>query len=472
MQTFSIKQATIINMVGKYSNVVIQLIINAILARLLSPEDFGIVAILTVFTNFFTILSDMGIGTGIIQKKLSKDDYNSIYSFTFFLGIILSLAFILLGIPIAKIYENNLLFNLCFLLSFSVFFNTINLVPNALLLKSGEFLAVAFRTIIVNICVGIITVVLAFLGFKYYALILNSIFVALFTFILTRIKTKLNFTFKIDISSLKKIRDISTYQFAFSFINYFSRNSDNMLIGKFLGNSALAYYDKSYKLMLYPNNMLTGVISSSLHPILSRYQNDPEYIYSKYLKVLEMISVFGCFIAGFCYLSSKEIVNIMYGPNWNQSITSFQILSFSIFSQMFCSSTGAIFQSLGKTKLQFKAGVITSIMIVSTIIVSLYFNSINYTALFISIAYNICFFITFYFLIVFGFNKSFRIFLKDQSRILIVYIVFLLICMLLKMHVVIKNYYISFVFKFSISFICYAFLLFLSKRIKSKYKIN
>ena len=78
--TISIKKAALINAISKYSNVVFMLIANAILARILSPSDYGIVAMITVFVSFFNMLSDMGLGTGVIQnKELDMDDINNIF---------------------------------------------------------------------------------------------------------------------------------------------------------------------------------------------------------------------------------------------------------------------------------------------------------------------------------------------------------------------------------------------------------
>jgi len=103
----SIKKAVIINMVSKYSTVIIQLIINAILSRLLLPEEFGVVAVITVFINFFNILSDMGIGAAIIQnKELDDNDNQNIFSFTFYIGIALGIIFIFMSFIIAWIYED------------------------------------------------------------------------------------------------------------------------------------------------------------------------------------------------------------------------------------------------------------------------------------------------------------------------------------------------------------------------------
>lgn len=107
MEEINIKKATIINFFSKYSNIFIQLLLNSILARLLTPDDYGIVAIITVFISFFTVIADMGIGPAIIQHKdLSKKQISDIFIFTVFVGLLVSIGFILFSYPLAMFYDN------------------------------------------------------------------------------------------------------------------------------------------------------------------------------------------------------------------------------------------------------------------------------------------------------------------------------------------------------------------------------
>lgn len=109
-------------------------------------------------------------------------------------------------------------------------------------------------------------------------MVFDSILKSLFIFILCFRICKLKINKGYSYSSIKKIQNYSSFQFLFNFINYFTRNLDNILIGKFLGASTLGYYDKSYKLMLYPVQNLTNVITPVLHPVLSEYQNQKDII--------------------------------------------------------------------------------------------------------------------------------------------------------------------------------------------------
>ncbi|GEK88386.1 polysaccharide transporter, PST family [Alkalibacterium putridalgicola] len=405
-QTTSIKEATIINFLGKYTHVIIQIIYGAILSRILGPEDFGIVAVVTVFTSLFTLIANMGIGPAIIQNTdINDNDINSLFSVTIYIGLIMSLFFAFFSGPISIFYSNTVYIPIGILLSFSLFFNTLNIVPNAVLLKNHKFRTVNLRLVIVSISSAILTIALALVGFKYYALVLHSILVSLFTFIWNMVTVKPKFTRSDNRKSFDKIRDFSSYQFAFSIINYLSRNMDNLLIGRFLGNEALGFYDKSYRLMLYPVQNLTHVITPVLHPILSLHQDDKEYIFVRYIRVVKLLSLIAVFVTAYSFFSSEEIIILLYGNQWYESIGSFRILALSIWAQMVTSSTGAIFQSIGDTKLLFRTGSYSAVLIVSSIFLGVFIGDINTVAITVTIAYNLNFFMSFYMLVVKGFGK-------------------------------------------------------------------
>lgn len=408
----SIKKAAFINLIAKYSNILIGLLFSAIIARILSPKDYGIVAIVTVFITFFLLFTDMGIGSAIVQnKKLTKEDENSIFSFSFLLGGGLGLIFTLCSIPIVAFYSDSVYYTICPMLAVSLFFNTVNMVPNAKLLKDKKFVRVGVRTVVVTLVSYSITIVLALIGFKYYALVIQSILQALFTFLWNLYHSGLRIT-KIKKESLLKIRNFSVFQFAFDFMNYFSRNLDNLLIGRFMGQKKLGYYDKGYRMMLYPINNLTFVVSPVLHPILSDYQNDKKYIYEQYKKVVKLLSIIGVFITVVCFFSSREIILIMFGSQWEPSIECFRLLSISVWSQMVVTTAGAIFKSLGRTDLTFKSGLVHITIAVAMIVIGVCTGDIYKVSLLVSVSMLIRFFVEYFFLIKKGFGLPLFGFLK------------------------------------------------------------
>ena len=404
----SIGKASVINGAAKYSTVILNILFTVVLSRILSPEDYGIVAITAVFTVFFGLFADVGLGAGVIQnQKLNQQNINEIFSFNTLLAVVLAVLFCLVSGPIASFYAIPVLRPICCLLSIALFFNTMNSIPNAVLMKQQKFMLVGLRTIFVCLVTGIFTIILAFCGLKYYALVLQAIISAFLIFLWNMVSTHLRFTFRIHKESFAGIKSYSFWQFCDKFVNYFSRNTDHFLIGKFLGQVPLGYYDKSYKLMLYPIQNFTHVISPVLHPILAVHQDDRDYIYRKYLKLMKVLSLFGIYITVLCFFCSREAILIVFGKNWNESVSCFRILSLAIWAQMTTSSTGAIFQSIGETRKMFVATLLASVVMVIFTLAGLRFGTLEALSLAVALAFNISFILNYFVLMRYGFHKPF-----------------------------------------------------------------
>ncbi|MBR1592542.1 MAG: lipopolysaccharide biosynthesis protein [Ruminococcus sp.] len=414
----NLKKAALINAAGKYSQVIIQLGVSAILSRILTPDDYGIVAVVTVFSTFFATLSNMGFGTAIIQKKdLTDEDVNNIYSFTVYVSIVLTAMFSVLSFGIAWFYKDSIYIPIMLLLGISLFFNSMNMVPNGILNRDKKFKTIAIRTVAVYAGAAVVAVILALLHFRYYALIIQNILAAFLNFIWNYVSTKPKFRSKVDMASIKKVSNYSGYQFAFNFINYFAGNLDNLLTGKFFGSTDLGYYNKAYTLSLYPVNNLKSVVSPVLHPILSDYQNEKDVLYSKYIKVLKLMLLLGTYAEAVCYIAGGELITIIFGSQWERSIFCFKMLSLCIVFRMMNSSSGAILQSLGNTKLLFINGLVNTCISTAAILTGIFvFGDINHLSLCVAVAYVLHYVSTSLMVISLGFDYTQKRYFMDMYR--------------------------------------------------------
>lgn len=407
------KKGIFYSALGKYSNVVIQLIVNAILSRILTPEDYGVVAIVNVFLIFFQMLADFGIGPAIIQNKTLKEkDISSIFAFSIYLALFLGIGFMALGIPISNFYSNEVYKPISIILGFCVMFYALLIVPQSILLREKKFFNVNMVTIISNVASGIVSIILAFAGFSYYALIFGNIVKAMVMFIIFFIQSKMKWNFKVTIEPLKKIYSFSKNQFAFNFINYFSRNLDKMLIGRFMNESALAYYDKAYQVSLYPNQTLTNVITPVIQPIMSEYETDRKRIKDVYLRITLVLATLGIPLSVFFFFASQETILFLFGDQWLGSVLTFQILAVSIWIQMISSSTGAIFQSANRTDLLLLSGILSAALNIASIFVGIYLGNIEYVAAMIVFSFSINFLMNNYLLMYRLFESNYLEFFK------------------------------------------------------------
>lgn len=461
----SIKKAALINAVAKYSTVFLQLGFTAILSRILTPQEYGVVAVITVFVVFFQLFADSGFGVGIIQNKsLNDEDNKNIFSFTVYLGIILMILFMCASFPISFFYSNKAYIFLGFILSFSLMFSTWNMVPNALLLKNKRFVSVGIRTFLTALVAYTISLIIALAGGGVYALAIQSVACSLFLFLWNAVAAKVHFRFLPRWSSVKKIWGYSLYQFGAQALNYFNRNLDNLLIGKFFSEETLGYYNKSYSLVGLPVTHLSGVVTPVLHPVLSDHQDDYDFIYKYYLKLIRFLSLLGCFGAAFCWYASREIILVAFGNQWNASIVPFALLSLSIWGQMLTNTIGAIYQSIGKTKLLFYNLIISTSVIVSFIVFGLLTRNINYFSFLVSAAYILNFFISYFILIKIGFRKSLSSFLWSFKDEVLIFVVLMNIGLM--WNPFFEKPIIGFLVKFAVFFGAYCLLLFITRQYK------
>lgn len=361
--------------IAKYSGIIISLVVAGVLARLIAPEEFGIVAVATVIISFFSIFSDLGIGAAIIQNKtLDENDLSHIFSFTIWSGIILALLFFLCSWPISWYYRHDsTLLVICQILSVNLFFASANIVPNALLFKAKEFRFIAWRSLGVQIAGGSIAIAAALNGAGLYALIINPILSSILLFIISYRKYPQHLIKTWGISSIRKIFSFSAYQFLFNVINYFSRNLDKLLIGKYMGMSPLGYYEKSYRLMMLPLQNITHVITPVMHPIFSDYQNDLNRLAASYEKIIRLLAFIGLPLSVFLWFTAREITLIIFGEQWVPSIAVFQILAISVGVQIIMASSGSIFQASNDTRSLFICGVFSAALNVTGILTGIFF---------------------------------------------------------------------------------------------------
>lgn len=364
--------------IEKYSGVIVSLLVTAVMARLLSPADFGVVAIATVLINFLSIFATMGIGPAIIQKRgLSDEDINSIYSFSVCIGVFFSIVFFASSWGVAVFYGNPQLVIVCQFLSLNLFFASANMVPNALMLKDKRFKEIAKRTLVLQFITGGISCIAAYYGAGVYALLISPIItsIGIYFYNIHFYPVRL---VKLRKGPINKIASFSFFQFAFSVSNYFTRNLDKLIIGKYFSLGELGYYEKSYRLMMLPLQQVTHVITPVMHPVLAQLQDDYTALARNYRKILALLSVVSFPLGTFLYFASDNLIFIVYGAQWMPAVPVFEILCVSVPLQMLISTTGGIYQASGRTDWLFYAGTFHSVItVLGFIIAAILFKSIE-----------------------------------------------------------------------------------------------
>lgn len=401
--------------VAKYAGVLVSLGVSAVLARLLTPADFGIVAIAMVFIVFFSLFSDMGIAPAIIQHKdLTEREIRHIFSFTGWVACALSVCFWLMAKPVSLYYQKEILVPVCRWLSVNLFFVTLNIVPNALFLKNKQFRFIATRTLVIQLACGLLAILAAWWQWGIYALLIVPVLSSLLVFIVNMWVLRLGYSFGFELASIRKIFSYSAYQFLFNLTWYVSRNCDKLFLGKYLGMAALGYYEKSYRLMMLPVQNLTFVVTPVIQPVFSDFRQEKEVLVASCTKLVRLFAWIGFPLSVFLFFAAKELVLLVFGMQWLPAVAVFRILSLSVGFQIVYTLQGPFFQSFNAVKILFWCGSLTSGFTVLAVLAGVfYFQTVRATACLISLSYAMALLQTYYCMYRYVFKISFGVFLRQ-----------------------------------------------------------
>lgn len=406
--------------IGKFGTFFIQIIINSLLARLLSPSDYGIFAIVFAFLTLFQYISDAGIGAAIVQNKsLTKKDINIIFNFNILLSIILAILFGFFGYIVSLIYKQDILVSLCWFSSISLFNYGISIIPMAVLRKNKRFKLIGLIQIIGALVNGVTGITLALIGLKVYSLVFAIVISSGLVSISTIYFSKVKISKAMKLEPLKKIINFTKNQFIYNILMYISKNIDNFLVGKFISTSALGNYNKAYSLTSYPTTMLDGIFTPVLQPILSDFEKDYVKMRKLFFKLVKTVTLLTLPLSLFMSLTGEEIIIFLFGDQWIQSIIPFKIMVLAIWMQILVSMSASIFQSRNKTKEMVNIGTVSTIIVSTGIIIGVSFEELIFVALGMVCATFVSFIITFFFLVEKILFDNFFVFLKCLRKPLI-----------------------------------------------------
>jgi O-antigen/teichoic acid export membrane protein len=354
---------------------VLQIVSLIVFARLLSPDDFGIYAILMIFVGFFGMFTDMGTSAALIHlEKPSEKLLSSVFYFNIFVGLILFIVLILLSGPVADFFKTSEVEKLLPLIAFNFIIASFGVVQKALYEKSMNFKNItviesiaAFTSVLAGICAAVY-------GFGIYSLIVQTLIGSTVLVCLMWFSSNWRPRWYFSMKEIKKIWSYTVHLSSFNIINYFARNADNFLIGKFLGSSPLGVYSLAYKIMLYPLQNISRVLIRILFPAFSQIQNDNDKFRHAYLRVLFFIALVAFPIMAGLMATADVLVDVLFGDKWKGLAVILMILAPVGMMQSIVTTIGSIYMAKGNTKEMFKIGAINAVVTVIAFFIGISFG--------------------------------------------------------------------------------------------------
>lgn len=311
---------------------VIQIASISVLARLLAPEDFGLIGMLAAVISLLGLFREMGLSTAIVQRSsIASGELTRIFWLSVYLGIVLFILTAASGFGAAWLMEEPRLiaiapwFGACFLLG------SLETVPAGILRRNLRFRSIAVRDVTVRLIGLFAAVTAALAGFGYWSLVVQAVASALLQLVFTW--TAAAWWPREPGSPWKTMRPYAGFGAAFTGSNlasYLTQNLDSLLIGKIWGAVPLGYYSRARMLMIQPVNQFVGPVATVLLPVFCRIKDDS----TKMRKTIAALSipflVLPCLLTPWLIVGAPEVVRILLGLEWEGTTNILRWLAGSI----------------------------------------------------------------------------------------------------------------------------------------------
>jgi O-antigen/teichoic acid export membrane protein len=343
------------------------LIVKLILARLLLPEDFGIVGMAAVFIDVIGAASDLGLAAALIQLKQEKvSELHFITAYWSSVGFSLLLLLILIFVigPFAVwVYEEPALQAVIPVLGLGTFFQSLGVIHRVVLSRELRFKPLGLAESFAAVISGGAAIALALLGAGVWALVVQDISMALIALPLLWRAVKWRPSFAFSTPIFKEIFGAGLYDMLLNITSYFTKNIDYLLIGVFLGPGPLGVYTLAFILTDSLRQQIWSVLSNVMFPVYAQLQDDPIRVKQYYLGVVKYNLIVLAPIMLILLFFSGTIIRLLFGTIWSAAAFPLQVMSLSAIVMTIGGTTGSVFRGLGRFDINFRITILSVIFV-------------------------------------------------------------------------------------------------------------
>jgi PST family polysaccharide transporter len=343
-----------------------------ILARLLTPEDYGIVAMVTAITGVVSLFRELGLSSATVQSRdITHDQISALFWINAGLGALIMVIIAALGPALAWFYHKPQLSLVTVGISFTSLISSLGTQHGALLARQMRFgIQAVIR--VSSLLAGLLAAVAVVLsGGTYWALVASSIVHALWSTCGQWIASGFRPSRPKKGTGVRKFVRFGAKIAGFDLVNYFHRNMDNVLIGRAWGAQQLGLYSKAYALLMLPIQNLKYPLNRVAFPVMSRLQNDPKQFRSYFMKYCSLLAFVSMPLVAFLYACSQNVIRLVLGPRWVGAAELFSILALVSFIQPVASLRMTVQLALGQGGRFFRWGLYNAIVTVASFLCGL-----------------------------------------------------------------------------------------------------
>ena len=363
------------NAIGRFSTQGVSFVISILLARILTPSDYGVVGMIGIFMAIAQTFIDSGFGSALIRKKdCTDEDFSTAFYFNIVVGIICYLILFFSAPLIADFFDTPILRDIVRVLSISLFLNSLSIVQSAKLTAAVDFKSHAKVSLVATIVSGCVGLAMAYSGFGVWSLVYQSVTLTLVRTILLWIITKWIPLRAFSKQSFNYLFGFGSKILSASLLHTVYSNLTTILIGKFYTPKDLGYYTRGENLANLPSTNLTSILQGVTYPILAKIQDDDARlisVYRKYIRITSMIIFFGMFLMA---ALSKPLILTLLTDKWTDSIIYLQIFCFAYMFDHICQLNLNILYVKGRSDLVLRLEVIKKTISISMIVAAIPFG--------------------------------------------------------------------------------------------------
>ncbi len=344
----------------------------ATVARLLGPRAYGVMGMATILIVFILNFRDLGTGSAIIQRPvLTRALISSLFWVNCCFGLFLA-AFVCAVSPlVAHFFKTPELVPILCVLSVSFWLTSCGITHNSLLYREMRFRTLAAVDLSAAAAAYIVALVSAFRGFGVWSLVFANIANSIVSVTGYWFGAKWRPAWEFAVDEVRSVARYSLNLSGFGIVNYFSRNADNITVGKVLGQSALGDYGMAYNLMLTPIQNISSVIAQATFPAFARIQEDNERFRLAYTRSSMLIGLISFPVLAGMGVVADPMIRTILGTKWLGAIRVFQILAPVGLAQSIYTTVGQIYMAKSRTDLLFRWGVVQTCILVASFLIGI-----------------------------------------------------------------------------------------------------
>ena len=323
-----------------------------VLARLLAPADFGLLAIGLLAINSMGLLRDLGFGAALIYKK-DDPDHSAANTAFILLPIVASVLFVLayLSAPyVALFFDNAAVEPIVRVLALTFVISSFGTVPSMLLEKELEFKKKVLPETVPVAGYACVTIWLALHGYGVWSLVYGQIVSAVLMAVLIWVVSDWRPTFKFDSGVARELFGYGKHILGASVVIFLITNIDDAIVGRMLGMEALGFYTLAYTISNLPATQITHLVGRVMFPAYSKLQDDRDALRRAYLKTLKYVSMLSIPAAFGIFVIAPDFVSVVLGEKWMPAVPAVQVLCFYGLLRSLGATTGPVIQAVGKPK--------------------------------------------------------------------------------------------------------------------------